>query len=475
MVLGVSAAARANSARAGKDLGDWPPAKFRFLLGFARVIDTMAGPGPEKQILILTADVGFGHRSAANAIMAAIREHYKARCQVEIINPLDDKRTPAFLRDTQTDYDRLVRRMPESYKLSYQLTNEPVPSAIVDQALTVLLFGTLRDLLKHRNPDVIVVTNATYLAPLKAVLALHRRSIPFVTVITDLTRVHRQWFKDGAEGLFVPTEQVYQQAIEAGFHRRQVHITGIPINPAISAEGRSKEAIRTELGWIAGKTTLLVVGSKRVKNLERVLHLLNHSGFDIQMAIVAGGDDRFYERMQQAEWHWPVYLYNFVEQMPTLLRAADAILSKAGGLIVSESLACGLPMLFADVTPGQEEGNADYVVQNGAGELAPTPAEVLECLCHWLEADGKLLRQHAMASLRLGKPDAAHEIADLTWRIAESGRSERPLMSAQALSRLKALLARFGIPFGEDGNASADENKSSDQQERPKTLDSHQN
>jgi 1,2-diacylglycerol 3-beta-galactosyltransferase len=44
--------------------------------------------------------------------------------------------------------------------------------------------------------------------------------------------------------------------------------------------------------------------------------------------------------------------------MPTMMRAADAIICKAGGLTVTESLACGLPLLLTDVIPGQETGNA---------------------------------------------------------------------------------------------------------------------
>ena len=75
----------------------------------------MLGEESKKRILILTADVGFGQRSAANAVGAAILEHNNESCQVVVVNPLDDRRTPALLRDTQTDYDKLVKKMPESY------------------------------------------------------------------------------------------------------------------------------------------------------------------------------------------------------------------------------------------------------------------------------------------------------------------------------------------------------------------------
>jgi len=45
-----------------------------------------------KRVLILTADAGFGHRSAANGVAAALRELYGDDCAVEIVNPLEDDR-----------------------------------------------------------------------------------------------------------------------------------------------------------------------------------------------------------------------------------------------------------------------------------------------------------------------------------------------------------------------------------------------
>jgi 1,2-diacylglycerol 3-beta-galactosyltransferase len=407
----------------------------------------------KKRILIITADVGFGHRSAANAVASALSECYSEDCLVEIVNPLDDKRTPALLRDTQTDYDRLVRLMPESYKVSYQISNEPVPNVIVEQTLTILLFNVLIEMLKQARPDVVIVTNPIYLAPLKSVLAIHKLSIPYLTVITDLTQVHRQWFNNGADAFFVPTSEVYQQALQFDIPVERVHLTGIPVNTAISREARTKEGIRNVLDWEIGKIILLIVGSRRVRNLDKVINIVNHSGLNLQMAIVAGGDDDFFSRMSQVEWHTKTYLYNFVERMPDFMHAADCIISKAGGLIVSEALACGLPFLFVDVTPGQEEGNAQYVIRNNAGVLAKNPIHALETLCHWLEHDNTQLQQYADASLNLGRPQAAYEIAELTIQAAKQGRINRPFMSTRALTKLREALTNFGILWEDEHNS----------------------
>ena len=46
------------------------------------------------------------------------------------------------------------------------------------------------------------------------------------------------------------------------------------------------------------------------------------------------------------------------------MSAADLIITKPGGLTVSEALACSLPMALFGEIPGQEEENANFLVGN---------------------------------------------------------------------------------------------------------------
>jgi 1,2-diacylglycerol 3-beta-galactosyltransferase len=85
----------------------------------------------KKCILILTADAGFGHRSAALAVQSALQELTGQDCDIHLINPLEDKRTPFFLRDSQADYDQIVKEAPELYKLGYDASDNPLPSDVL--------------------------------------------------------------------------------------------------------------------------------------------------------------------------------------------------------------------------------------------------------------------------------------------------------------------------------------------------------
>lgn len=100
------------------------------------------------------------------------------------------------------------------------------------------------------------------------------------------------------------------------------------------------------------------------------------------------------------------------------MRATDCVLGKAGGLTVSESLACGQPLISINVIPGQETGNAEYVTKDKAGDLANDPLEIPKTMYHWLDQGGELYEMRSKNARRLGRPQAADDIAGLAWAAA---------------------------------------------------------
>jgi 1,2-diacylglycerol 3-beta-galactosyltransferase len=397
------------------------------------------------RILILKAEMGFGHRSAARALKAAFEEQYTDRCTVYIVDPIQNERAPDFLRDSLAEYDRAVREMPNLYRLGYEVSDTPLSVPMIEGGLSVLLLDALREIVGQYQPHVIVCVYQNFLAPLSALFALTGHHIPVVTVITDLTVIHRLWYNRVSDLCIVPTEAAHELALKYGLPPERLKVIGIPVHPGISRETRPAAEVRRALGWRPDLLTLLVVGSKRVRNLPEVLRAFNHSGLPIQLIVVTGGDDDLYQAFQQTEWHVVTHLYNFVEDMPTFIRAADAMVCKAGGLSVTEGLAGGLPILLIDLIEGQETGNAEYVVANGAGDLATDPITALETLYHWWMNDRALLNERAAAARRLGAPRAAYEIAALAWdAAAQYQRTQRRERLLQA-SRLRSL-RRLPLP-----------------------------
>ncbi len=373
------------------------------------------------KVLILTADAGFGHRSAAIAVESALRDQYADQCQVSVYNPLDDKRTPFFIRDSQADYDLIIKHAPELFKLGYDISDATVTSALVDRALTLLLYELMQNAIKTFQPDVVLTTYPLYQAPFLSVCTVRGYNIPLVTAITDLVTIHRSWFNNRVDALLVPTEEGLRLAEQYNIPSGRVHLTGIPVHPDIARERRDKHTLRKLLDWETDLPTFLAVGSKRVEHLLDTLKVFNHFGAPMQLAVIAGKNQKLYQGLQQIEWQVPVRLYNYVENMPTLLRAADAVICKAGGLMVTESLAAGKPLMIVDVLPGQEVGNAEFVIEHGAGDVVTGPHEVYEVLAGWMRSEGKLLTERSFQAQSLGKPYAAYDAARIVMEVAESG------------------------------------------------------
>jgi 1,2-diacylglycerol 3-beta-galactosyltransferase len=378
-----------------------------------------------KHILILTGDYGYGHRSAANAITQALQETHGEDCKVEIINPMDDPHAPAFLRDGADRYDRIVREAPDLYKISFEVGDTQVVSGLVKSGLTLMLINAMREIIHQKQPDVIVCTYSSYQDSLSAIFAMEKYHIPVLTVVTDLGTVNRLWFHPVADLCLVPTQTVYNLAVDSGLPAEKVKIVGIPVRPELMKANQDRITIRRNLGWQEDLFTVLAIGSKRVEHLYDALWVLNHSGFPLQLVIAAGGDQEFYQRCLETEWHVETHVYDFVAEMGTFLRAADCVLGKAGGLTVSEALACGLPLILVDVIPGQEIGNADYVVSGDAGVLTSNSIEILEAMSHWLEKDRLRYLQQAQNARRLGHPRAAFDTADLIWSLAATRENEQ--------------------------------------------------
>jgi 1,2-diacylglycerol 3-beta-galactosyltransferase len=397
-----------------------------------------------KKVLILTADAGYGHRSAAKAVSTALGDKFGASLEIEIVNPLDDKRTPFFLRGSQRDYDKWVREVPELYKFGFEASDSMVPKSIMESVLIVSLYEVIKDLIEISNPDIMVLTYPLYQAPVHAVLAIKKNNIPVITILTDLASVHHIWFNGEVDSYIVPNEIVKNIAIKSGIEPERINVVGIPVNPRITKIDKNKKLLRQKINIDVDKSTIFVVGGKRVENLLSTVNVLNHSGFDIQMIISAGNDKTLFGELNNIDWHIPTFIYEYIEDMPTYLLASDLIICKAGGLIVTEALACGTALIMISVIPGQETGNAAYVEAGNAGVSVESPIEFLEEFSHFLINNGQKLKALQENALKLGNANAAYEIATIIWDLLVVGKHEEK-KHVEFSTRIKELLRQNKI------------------------------
>lgn len=365
-----------------------------------------------KRVLILTVDTGLGHRRAAEAVQVALDESHGGDCETLVANPVDYPDVPSIIKRIEDGYDSIVTDEPTFYALTYHAIGTPIVAGLVQTVSAALLNDAVADLITMYHPDSLVTTHPAFTQPVLNVFEKTSHSVPFCVVVTDLVDVHPLWFHPGVDCTFVPTGAVYRQALDNKISKERIRLTGLPVHPDFARETREPDAIRAALGWELETTTALIVGSVRSRQINDIANLLDRSGLPLQLIIVCGDDEETKRQLDSQQWRGSVFVYGLVHTMAEMMHAADFVISKGGGLIVSESLACGRPLVLYEALPGQEVGNVRYVVGSGAGEWSPGPISVLATTYAWLMNGREKLRTRQAAAQRIGKPRAAHEIAE---------------------------------------------------------------
>jgi processive 1,2-diacylglycerol beta-glucosyltransferase len=157
---------------------------------------------------------------------------------------------------------------------------------------------------------------------------------------------------------------------------------------------------------------LISAGSFGVTPLSEVIEDFGSIQEKFQIMVVCGNNAELRKDLEIKQRSEPRLkrVFGFVDFMDELMAISDLLITKPGGITVSESIAMGVPMIFIEPIPGQEEANADYLVEQGAGVKARSLPVLLYKLSLLLSNPGKLadMSRRARATSR---PYAAKMIA----------------------------------------------------------------
>lgn len=394
-----------------------------------------------KRVLFLMSDTGGGHRAAAEAIEAALKARHPGACRFELVD-VWKYYTPFPFNYSPETYGPTIRWGKHAWKLGYKLTNTPQAStAVMDSAYNTLFKDGMRRLVnEHGDVDIVVSVHSVFVRPVLRALVERGHRPPFVTVVTDLVTTHMWWYDPNVDRCLVPTWAAYQRGLLAGLSPRQMRITGLPVNPRFAAGLLDKQDARAQLGWDPDLPAVLVVGGGQgMGPLYKIARAINATESNCQLAVIAGRNERLKEHLETASWNQLTHIYPYVNNMPTMMAAADILVTKAGPGTISEACIAGVPLVLSGAIPGQEEGNVTYVVRNKAGHWAPSPEKVADTVQAWLAEGKEGLAKRAAAAKALGRPNAVWEVAEEVWHYANQ---PQVLVDANG-ARRTALLPRI--------------------------------
>lgn len=374
----------------------------------------------KKRFLILTSDSGFGHRSAAVSVSKALDHLYGDRQVNLVVNPILESNTLSLMKPIEKNYDKGIKNIPSLWKIGYEFSDSRQVSELMESALTVLLQQSIGEKVDSFLPHGILITNPMFNAPAHKVRKDYNPDVPLYSTVTDLADVHSLWFAPGPDLLFIASDWVRVKARENRVLSRKLKISGIPVSPNFELNKASKSEMRARLGLEPDVRTILFVGSVRVDHILENLHALEKQDHQFQVVVITGGNEDLYRELQSNEFEFPITIKGFVDNMPDWMLASDLLVTKAGGLILSEGLAAGLPILMVDFLPGQEEGNVRYVTSHQAGAQVMNVGEFKTMINFWLKNDAVQLERTAASAKLIGRPDAAFVVAKHLWEATQS-------------------------------------------------------
>lgn len=366
----------------------------------------------QQTILLLSASAGAGHVRAAEALRccAATRPGVKAI-------HLDALRwvTPGLRRVYTDGYLYLVRRAPILWRLVYQLTNRASSGGWAYR---------LRRWIQHRasgalireiatlNPDIIICTHFLPAEILSRLVAAGRVQCPVWVQVTDFD-LHRMWVLEHMTGYFAPNDEVAFRMRNEGISPDAIRVTGIPIMSAFSRKP-DRNACARELGIAPGRPTLLLMGGGGgLGNLAEVAEHLLGIQDNIQLIALAGTNRAALSDLQDVARRYPGRLWaqGHTDKIERLMACADLAVTKPGGLTSAECLAMGLPMIVNSPIPGQEDANANYLIEQGVAFKASDLA-TLEYRIRYLLSHPEKLHEMRQKAVALSRPDAALRAID---------------------------------------------------------------
>jgi 1,2-diacylglycerol 3-beta-galactosyltransferase len=377
-----------------------------------------------KRALFLISDTGGGHRSASNAITAAldeIKEPYAFEHRIE-----DVAAHCSFpLTQLGLGYSMALRYAPPVYGALYYATNGRRRYRALVRFCEPLYRERLRDLFLSYKPDVIVSVHPLLNhAALRARADAGMEDIPIVTVITDLGKVHESWLMPDADAVVVPAREVYERALSRGISPSRLRLLGQPIHPKFDDVVGTKEELRASLGLPKDQLiVMLMAGGEGGGKLLPTTLALAKARLPIHLLVVTGRNEPLKQKLEEMQrtLPTPMTVLGFTDKIPEYFRAVDLLVTKAGPGSLAEANAAQLPVVVYDYVPGQERGNVDFVRNNGLGAIALHGAgQVVQAVSSMIRTPHRLeevrRNQERVAPVR-----SSRRIAALIAQIANEG------------------------------------------------------
>lgn len=362
------------------------------------------------RFLIVTASVGSGHEQAAKAVVQGVKE-YLPEAEVELVDYMAPS-TSWLNYASKKIYLFMLNMVPYLYEAMYNFTAGPKRGSAVQAVAAAIMSRTIKKLIRQYEPDVIICTHPFPADAISHLSKEWREKFTTAVLITDYT-VHPLWICQNVDLYFVAHSAMQTSLYAQGIKPGTVFDTGIPVDSAFY-EKVDKKAVRQELGFEPDTPLILMMGGGLgLGGMEEAMEQLEQVKIPLQVLVVAGRNQELYESVKQKadKSRHRVKVLGFTDRIRDFMGTADLLISKPGGMTLTEAMNMQLPMLLNQPIPGPETDNARYMSDRGIGRWL----RIDEPLAHVVEElvmSKEKLTQMGQSAAKHKRPYAAKKIVD---------------------------------------------------------------
>lgn len=364
------------------------------------------------KVLIFSASTGGGHNIAAKSL----RENFKSAGYEAVIYDAFKETSNALDTLISKGYEKIVNFSPSTYGRLYKVANNKIVTHYGIAIITELTEKSLLKIINQENPDLIVVTHPLVTNVLGTLKGAKEFDTPIISIVTDYM-IHRAYINDEISAYIVGSDYTKRSMVNRGVDEDKIYTYGIPVRKSfLDYSGNVVKDYDVDL------SVLLMGGSMGLSQVEKALSSLLKSSHFLRIIVVCGNNEKMKKRIERIVEEKnitnKIEIYGFVEHIPELMDKADVIITKPGGLTTTEAIIKNIPMIIPYFIPGQEEENADFLVETG---MAITVGKIKELsdVVDYLVANKDILDNMAKNMSELAKKQSIERIIRLGNELIE--------------------------------------------------------
>jgi len=311
-----------------------------------------------KKILFLPfLQMRSGHHQVAEALMDMVLTEVDGIFVKKV--DLLSYTSPLIEKVITNSYLKWIKYAPETYNFTYKKYFCSASSQNQSVKWFYFLLKKMGQLVREEKPDLIVCTHSFPSYLLSKLKDTGECDVPVVNAYTDFF-INSVWGIDEIDYHLLPNTDLKEEISEM-YHvsDKRMIVTGIPVHQEISPNERAKKPRDRPKILIAGGNNGL---GSIVKLLSKSIQS-SHSDF----FVLCGNNRKLYKEI--CSWNIdhikPLPYISSRSEMNKLYEEMDAMVTKPGGVTISEALRKRLPIFVQSVLPGQEEINLRYLTDKG--------------------------------------------------------------------------------------------------------------